>query len=229
MIVPDREFTHWMGPPRQAWQTNRLRFVANWPSPGDLLAEELGDDFFGAYSHEEGQGILRIADRTATPGMDIWSWGYPPPPERQREYTLSPGNLGYVEMWGGTATNFTDEARAILPPGQSRQWFEGFVPFRGAAVTHCTTNVIIAFSWNKRDGRILLNLSPIRPGRLTFVLRHNGTELTKKNLNLTSPRSFKLRTRAVTSEPPHMELWFGGGAKADAFSAAEDPPRSHLF
>src|SRR5438552_3551324 len=99
MMVADRDFNHWMlGAKEQEFERNPLRFAENWRSVGDLLARNLTAGFYGAYSHESDEGLVRVFDPIITPGMDIWTWGFPPPPERQRQYSLTP-NLGYVEMW----------------------------------------------------------------------------------------------------------------------------------
>ncbi|HYF34222.1 MAG TPA: DUF5107 domain-containing protein, partial [Prosthecobacter sp.] len=130
MLVAERDFTAWMlGHRVQPWRDNPLRFAANWRDIGDLAAVRLTNGFYSAFCHAQNEGVARVFDHRACPGMNIWTWGFPPPPQRQKEYSLTP-NLGYVEMWGGTVPDFSDAALKPIGPGESVTFTEWMYPYR---------------------------------------------------------------------------------------------------
>ena len=36
-----------------------------------------GGNFWGVINHDNEEGIIRIADNTVTPGLKMWTWGFP--------------------------------------------------------------------------------------------------------------------------------------------------------
>jgi hypothetical protein len=70
--------------------------------------------FFGVYAHEAGEGVVRVFDPLANPGVDVWTYGFAP-----RDIPMGSGapSKGYVEMWGGTVARFPDERRPLARPG----------------------------------------------------------------------------------------------------------------
>ena len=36
-----------------------------------------GGNFWGVINHDNQEGIIRIADNKVTPGLKMWTWGYP--------------------------------------------------------------------------------------------------------------------------------------------------------
>lgn len=124
MRVADKNFNGWMlGDRVQEFERNPLRWVKHWRDIGDLLCDQLTAGFYSAYSHDAQEGVVRVFPKDITPGMDIWTWGYPVPPSRQKEYSPTP-NAGYVEMWGGTVRDFSDDSLATLAPGKEISWRE---------------------------------------------------------------------------------------------------------
>ena len=67
-----------MGPSPQAWPGNPLRFIANWPKMGDLMADGLSAGFFSAYSHDAEEGVVRVFDPLKNPGVDMWTYAFHP-------------------------------------------------------------------------------------------------------------------------------------------------------
>jgi len=108
-----------LGPSPQPWRGNPLRFIENWRM-GDIMADELTAGFYSAYSHDEEEGVVRVFDPLATPGMDMWTYGFHPD-----GIPMGSGaaNKGYAEMWGGTVERFPHQRRP-LGPGASLQWTE---------------------------------------------------------------------------------------------------------
>ena len=42
---------------------------------GDITSDGLAEGFFGAYSHDKGEGGVRIFDPDTNPGLDTWTYG----------------------------------------------------------------------------------------------------------------------------------------------------------
>ena len=57
----------------------KLRYFKNWPSMGIAYAapDMQGGNFWGVINHDNEEGIIRIADNTVTPGLKMWTWGFP--------------------------------------------------------------------------------------------------------------------------------------------------------
>jgi len=115
-----------MGPSPQAWEGNRYRFIGGWERMGDLMADGVRHGFYGAYSHDEDEGIVRVFDPEQTPGVDVWTYGAGAPGLRMGSGAAT---KGYVEMWGGTSRMYATETRP-LAPGDSVTWTEWMYPFQ---------------------------------------------------------------------------------------------------
>ncbi len=185
MIVADRPFNRWMlGDRIQEFERNPLRWVKHWRSPGDLLATNLTAGFYGAFSHDANEGLVRVFDPKITPGMDIWTWGYPPAPPMQHEYSLLP-NLGYVELWGGTSEDFSDEARRVLPPHGSMAWHEWIYPFSGTkGLTFANPEWAIAFTQDLETGDWHLGIFPTAGAELDCVVSLKDRTILKKKFDV---------------------------------------------
>ena len=57
----------------------KLRYFKNWPTMGIAYAapDMQGGNFWGVINHDNEEGIIRIADNTVTPGLKMWTWGFP--------------------------------------------------------------------------------------------------------------------------------------------------------
>ncbi|MBI2925612.1 MAG: DUF5107 domain-containing protein [Verrucomicrobia bacterium] len=195
MVVAERDFNRWMlGARLQDFERNPLRWVKHWRSIGDLLATNLTHGFYGAFSHEVGEGVVRVFDPRITPGMDIWTWGYPPPPALQREYCLQP-NLGYVELWGGTAPDFSDAALRPLAPGRTLAWKEWMFPLHGTGgLTFANRQAAVCCELNPQSREINLGVFAILPlRRATVEVRLAGQVLLSERADL-SPEAPWRRT-----------------------------------
>ena len=52
------------------------RIGQRWASP--MLRQICrAANFWGAINHDNAEGIIRIADNTLTPGLKMWTWGFP--------------------------------------------------------------------------------------------------------------------------------------------------------
>ena len=115
-----------LGPSPQSWVENPLHYICNWPKMGDLMADGLDAGFYGVYSHEEEEGVVRVFDPDINPGVDIWTYGFNPD-----DVPMGSGkkNKGYAEIWGGTVKHFPDET-APLPANGTISWSEWIYPFQ---------------------------------------------------------------------------------------------------
>ena len=123
-VPDDRDFNAWMTGMAGPTESSALRWVGTWKDIGDLMATPLREPYFAVYSHELRSGLLRTFDLSATPGFDIWGWGYPPTERRQREFTDHLPSAGYIEIWNGTTHGFSDEQLGTIAPGASLLWTE---------------------------------------------------------------------------------------------------------
>jgi hypothetical protein len=129
-IIISEKYRAALGPSPQRWAASPLRFIKGWDKGmGDLMADGLKEGFFGAYSHDEEEGVIRVFDKNLNPGLDVWTYGYHPEPPYQIPMGSGAPSRGYVEMWGGTSKTFPDE-RHPLAPGASIEWTEWMASFQ---------------------------------------------------------------------------------------------------
>lgn len=130
-VAADRPFNRWMEGRTGPARSSPLRLMEGWSDLGDLMATPLGKPFYAVYCHEQDEGVLRTLDLKATPGFDIWTWGFRPSAERQREFTAGPPSGGCVEVWNGTAKEYSDAALGALAAGATLAWKERLYVVRG--------------------------------------------------------------------------------------------------
>ena len=126
-----------LGPSPQRWQSSALRELRGWTKMGDIDAVGLNaaprgvvgltNSYHASYNGGKKEGVARVFDATATPGLDTWTYGFHP---AKGIVPMGSGaaSTGYAEMWGGTVTEFPD-ARGTLAPGKTLAWREALVPF----------------------------------------------------------------------------------------------------
>ena len=75
---------------------------------GDLMADSLDAGFYGVYSHDEEEGVIRVFDPLLNPGVDMWTCGFNPE---------DPGNRtkDMPKSRGGTVKYFLDQTVLLLP------------------------------------------------------------------------------------------------------------------
>jgi hypothetical protein len=129
VLIPER-FRANLGESPQDWHTSSLRFIRGWDGSGDLMADGIDYGFYGAYSHDADEGVVRVFDKDINPGVDIWTYGYRPRSPRGIPMGSGKENDGYVEMWGGTSKLYPDERQPILP-GETISWTEWMYALHG--------------------------------------------------------------------------------------------------
>ena len=92
-------------------------------------------------NHDLQEGIFRIADNTLTPGMKIWTWGYPQT-ELIDPYESSLEARPYIELWAGVTREFWQ--RAKMAPNDQLEIAETYSPSVGLDnVTHANENFLV--------------------------------------------------------------------------------------
>ncbi|HIG18234.1 MAG TPA: DUF5107 domain-containing protein [Candidatus Handelsmanbacteria bacterium] len=158
IVIPERWQAN-LGPSPQTWADSPLRWLRNWENMGDLMAVGLDAGFYGAYSHDEDEGVVRVFDADITPGVDVWTYGFHP-----EKIPMGSGgpNKGYVEMWGGTVATFPDE-RGALAPGQSVDWTEWIYPFqRTGGLTYADRWLAARCRFIRQTGELDVRICPVR-------------------------------------------------------------------
>ena len=100
-----------LGPGQSRFE--KLRYFRNWPTMGIAYAapDMQGGRFWGVINHDNEEGIIRIADNTVTPGLKMWTWGFPSlTNEADARKDPNPAQP-YVELWAGVSDQFFHSAR----------------------------------------------------------------------------------------------------------------------
>ena len=90
----------------------KLRYFRNWPTMGIAYAapDMQGGNFWGVINHDNEEGIIRIADNTVTPGLKMWTWGFPSF-TNETDARKDPSEVRpYVELWAGVSDQFFHSA-----------------------------------------------------------------------------------------------------------------------
>ena len=168
----------------------KLRYFKNWPSMGIAYAapDMRGGNFWGVINHDNEEGIIRIADNTVTPGLKMWTWGFPsftnetdprkdPNPERP-----------YVELWAGVSNEFFHSAE--FPALGEVSIPEIYSPTVGMSnVTHANENILINLTAEASGVNLqFFSIEPATALRITLkrgdaVLFNDAVEADPKNGN----------------------------------------------
>lgn len=90
----------------------KLRYFRNWPTMGIAYAapDMQGGNFWGVINHDNEEGIIRIADNRVTPGLKMWTWGFPSfTNQTDARKDVTPAQP-YVELWAGVSDQFFHKA-----------------------------------------------------------------------------------------------------------------------
>src|SRR6476646_4301767 len=90
------------------YRFEKLRYFRNWPTMGiAYAAPDMGAaNFWGAINHDNEEGIIRIADNTVTPGLKMWTWGFPSFTNETDARKDPNPQRPYVELWAGVSDEF---------------------------------------------------------------------------------------------------------------------------
>jgi Domain of unknown function (DUF5107) len=164
-----------LGPGQNRFE--KLRYFRNWPTMGIAYAapDMQGGNFWGVINHDNEEGIIRIADNAVTPGLKMWTWGFPSfTNQTDPRKDPTPGQP-YVELWAGVSDQFFHSAK--FPERGEVSIPETYSPTVGMSnVTHANENILINFS--AEAARVNLQFFSIEPATpLRVTLKRGGAIL----------------------------------------------------
>jgi Domain of unknown function (DUF5107) len=122
----------------------KLRYFKNWPTMGIAYAapDMQGANFWGVINHDNEEGIIRIADNSVTPGLKMWTWGFPAF-TNETDARKDPNEARpYIELWAGVSDQFFHSA--AFPARGEVSIPETYSPTVGMSnVTHANENILI--------------------------------------------------------------------------------------
>jgi Domain of unknown function (DUF5107) len=155
----------------------KLRWFKNWATAGiAYAAPDMGAaNFWGVINHDNGEGIVRIADNSLTRGLKMWTWGFPSLANDAVARTNPNPAQPYVELWAGVSDQFFHSA--TLPAMGELSIPETYSPTVGMSnVTHANEEVLVnLLAEGSRANLQFFSLEPARP--LRVILRRGDTVL----------------------------------------------------
>lgn len=148
----------------------KLRHFRNWPTIGIPYAapDMQGGNFWGVINHDNEQGIIRIADNKVTPGLKMWTWGFPSFTHETDARKDPNPQRPYIELWAGVSDQFFHSAS--LPALGEVSVPETCSPTVGMSnVTHANENILVDLA--AEDARVNLqffSVEPTAPLRVTL-------------------------------------------------------------
>jgi hypothetical protein len=148
----------------------KLRYFRNWPTMGIAYAapDMRGGNFWGVINHDNEEGIIRIADNKMTPGLKMWTWGFPSFID-ETDARKDPNQLRpYVELWAGVSDQFFHSAK--FPARSEVAIPETYSPTVGMRnVTHANENILVNLAATASAVDLeFFSLEPAMPLRVTL-------------------------------------------------------------
>jgi hypothetical protein len=168
----------------------KLRYFKNWPAMGIAYAapDMRGGNFWGVINHDNDEGIIRIADNTVTPGLKMWTWGFPSFTNETDPRTDPNPQRPYVELWAGVSDEFFHSAE--FPALGEVSIPETYSPTVGMSnVTHANENILINLTAEGASVNLqFFSIEPATPLRITLkrgdaVLFDDAVKADPKNGN----------------------------------------------
>jgi hypothetical protein len=155
----------------------KLRYFKNWPTMGIAYAapDMQGGNFWGVINHDNEEGIIRIADNTITPGLKMWTWGFPSFTNETDPREVPNEQQPYIELWAGVSDRFFHSAD--FPALGEVSIPETYSPTVGMSnVTQANDNILINLS--AEGARVNLQFFSIDPATpLRVTLKRGDAEL----------------------------------------------------
>jgi hypothetical protein len=168
----------------------KLRYFRNWPTMGIAYAapDMQGGNFWGVINHDNEEGIIRIADNTVTPGLKMWTWGFPSFTNETDARKDPNPQRPYVELWAGVSNEFFHSAN--FPALGEVSIPETYSPTVGMSnVTDANENILINLSAEGASVNLqFFSIEPAAPLRVTLkrgdaVLFNDAVTADPKNGN----------------------------------------------
>jgi hypothetical protein len=148
----------------------KLRYFRNWPTAGIAYAapDMQGGNFWGVINHDNREGIIRIADNRITPGLKMWTWGFPSSANDAVARSKPNPAQPYVELWAGVSDQFFHSA--TFPAQSEVSIAETYSPIVGMRdVTQANDNVLVNLSASAAAVDLeFVSLAPAAPLRVTL-------------------------------------------------------------
>src|SRR5262249_53406470 len=145
-------------------------------------------NFWGVINHDNEEGIIRIADNKVTPGLKMWTWGFPSLANEADPRKEPNEAQPYVELWAGVSDQFFHSAS--FPALGEVSIPETYSPTVGmGGVTHANENILINFSAEATSANLqFFAIEPAMPLRVTLkrgdaVLFNDDVKADPKNGN----------------------------------------------
>ena len=168
----------------------KLRYFKNWPAMGIAYAapDMRGGNFWGVINHDNEEGIIRIADNTVTPGLKMWTWGFPSFSNETDPRKDPNPQRPYVELWAGVSNEFFHSAE--FPALGEVSIPETYSPTVGMSnVTQANQNILINLTAEASAVNLqFFSIEPATPLRITLqrgdaVLFNDAVKADPKNGN----------------------------------------------
>jgi hypothetical protein len=157
-----------LGPGKSRFE--KLRYFKNWPTMGiAYAAPDMGAaNFWGVINHDNEEGIIRIADNAVTPGLKMWTWGFPSFTNETDARKDPNESRPYVELWAGVSDQFFHSAD--FPALGEVSIPETYSPTVGMSnVTHANENILINLSAEGASVNLqFFSIEPATPLRVTL-------------------------------------------------------------
>ncbi|SHK85893.1 protein of unknown function [Bradyrhizobium lablabi] len=160
-----------LGPGKSRFE--KLRYFKNWPTMGiAYAAPDMGSgNFWGVINHDNEEGIIRIADNTVTPGLKMWTWGFPSFTNETDPRKDPNEQQPYVELWAGVSDQFFHSAE--FPALGQMSIPETYSPTVGMNnVTHANETILISLS--AEASAVTLQFFSIEPATPLRVILKRG-------------------------------------------------------
>src|SRR6266700_1916035 len=171
-------------------RVEKLRYFKNWPTMGiAYAAPDMGAaNFWGVINHDNEEGIIRIADNRVTPGLKMWTWGYPSFTNETDARRDPNEQRPYIELWAGVSDKFFHSAN--FPARGEVSIPETYSPTVGMSnVTHANENILVNLSADASGANLqFFSIEPATPLRVTLkrgdaVLFNDAVTADPKNGN----------------------------------------------
>jgi hypothetical protein len=148
----------------------KLRYFRNWPTMGIAYAapDMQGGHFWGVINHDNEEGIIRIADNRVTPGLKMWTWGFPSFTNQTDPRKDPTPAQPYVELWAGVSDQFFH--KASFPALGEVAIAETYSPTVGMSnVTDANENMLVDLAAGAAGvGLQFFSVEPAAPLRVTL-------------------------------------------------------------
>ncbi|HET7125346.1 MAG TPA: DUF5107 domain-containing protein [Bradyrhizobium sp.] len=148
----------------------KLRYFKNWPTMGIAYAapDMQGGNFWGVINHDNEEGIIRIADNMVTPGLKMWTWGFPSFTNETDPRKDPNPQRPYIELWAGVSDQFFHSAE--FPASGEVSIAETYSPIVGMNnVTHANENILVNLAAEASGVELqFFSIEPAAPLRVTL-------------------------------------------------------------